>query len=111
MGSTVHDLEFHEPVRQQAQTPLRVTLWWRAARQGDQVRLLLPIELGSPTGAALPTAGKRRLDALFKAAPPGALDRGTRDLERLGDALVAAAFVGQPQRARAAGREPRGCLW
>ena len=70
MGGTVHDLEFHEPVGQEAQAPLRVPLWRRATGQGDEVRFLLPIELGSAAGTALRPTVERRLHALFKAAPP-----------------------------------------
>ena len=101
MGGTFHDLECHEPVRQQAQAPLRVAFRRRAASQGDEVRLLLAVELGTAAGTALPTAGERRLHPFLKAAPPGALDGGAGDLERCGDALVAAALVSQEQRARA----------
>ncbi len=94
MGGTVYELECNEPVRQQAQAPLRAPLWGRAASQGNEVRFLLPVKFGPTAGAALRTALERRLHPFFKAASPGALDGGAGDLERLGDALVAASVVG-----------------
>jgi hypothetical protein len=45
MGHTVNVLQRHHPMGQQAETPVPMSLRWLATRQGNQVRLLLSIQL------------------------------------------------------------------
>ena len=78
-----------------------MSLGWGRTGQGDQVRLGLAIELGPPAWTGLPAARERGFQAFLEEAPPGALDRCAPDLQAGRDGLVAAARVGEQQRAGA----------
>ena len=74
MGQRVNHVQFHHPVRQQAQVPVVVALGGRAAGQGDQVgfapvvQLAVPVGLGPvPERPVQPILGETPLDAEHRA--------------------------------------------
>jgi hypothetical protein len=84
----VNVFQLDHPPGQEPQGPSRLTLGWGGAGQRDQLRLLLPVELGRIDALAAAIRAQRRRQTLLDKPPPQALDGGKTNLQRLGNALV-----------------------
>ena len=80
--------ELNHPPGQEPQRPSRLPVGRSGAGQRDQMRLLLPVELGGVDPLAAAIRAQRRRQAFLDKPPPQALHGGKTNLQRLGNALV-----------------------
>jgi hypothetical protein len=84
----VHTLQLDHPPCQQAQAPPTVAVRRRRAGQGDQVGLLLAVQLPAVGPPAAAVRAERRRQALLDEPPAQTLHGGEADVEGLDDPLV-----------------------
>jgi hypothetical protein len=102
VGERVDVSQLDHPPRQQAQRPAPVPLGWLGTRRGDEVGLLLAVELGGIDPLAAAVWAQRRRQALLDEALADARHGREAHPDRLGDAPVtpgrpACGFIGLEQ--------------
>lgn len=88
MGDALHDLQLHQPRRQQTKRPSRMTLGRTRARQLNQLRLRLPIQLRRRRRRLASLALDRHLRPVLHRTLAQVLERPRRQPVRLADLLI-----------------------